>query len=1049
VNRFNLTFKGEILTGKDPERARLRFAELFGIDDPVRLEYYFSGETIVLREDLDTRTAAEYFSKLREFGVEAELVKITGDPEAETKGRSTTESARSSKSARPSKSATSSKSSEPSKSATSSKSTKPSKSATSSKSAEPSKSATSTETAGVDDASQAEINTTPSSGQVGQRWAVSSRKRGPRKPAKPATETTTAKPPTPADKGGAARGNAREKAAREKAKRKAPASARRKASEAARRKASREEAARERALAEEVKREAEEEKRRKAEEAARRKAQAEEAKRKAEEEKRRKAEEAARRKAQAEEAKREAEEEKRRKAEEAARRKALAEEARRKAEEEKRRKAEEAARRKAQAEEARRKADEEKRRKAEEAARRKAQAEEARRKAEEEKRRVAEEAARRKALAEEAKRRADEEAAEREAEEAARDKALEDQAVQRAARELTRQPSLKPVEARVKTRLDVPNRSNRQGREAVATAARSRRQPGAPNYYSLRPFRNTQEIRTRVTQAGAAARKGFVIGSLALACLFILGGRYLGLPAARDISGASAMAVAPGSGPALLAGDRLLQHDRAGVGSLSITLEELGISTLAAPMLFNTAGELLAMAGPGTGGAPANGSEDPGLVLQRCLLEEKSCRPFSAQISGSGIGAMVEHPLTQALFLADLASGQLLKASSEGALLAGADVPLPPHPVLRIESGLLFMNSPNGPAISVLRYDDSAFGQQLDEILLLPPPAIAAEQTSVWDFVKVADNWWVTLHNPQTNSAGVYRFNEQWNYIDQAELSPGTWPQQLANWAGRLLVRDPGHLAVQRFSAQGEPEVPLSSDLLQDLALAQGKTRRLQGLAWRGGLALLAFIAVVGFCLGSLHRIRGLVYRSHRERGADPLEDIIEAVEWITPVPDRGAQILRTATAYGALALVILTAAITLGVSATQLSALLIALGGPAIALVILKKSPVGHIGILGKQLVLADHSDVYHLGSNARLQYRGGFLLIDDVVVFSGSRLLPAFSPEQIISRVKPLARAGIKVDRKTVLVKLLQARHPLARGALATVVCLLLAVALLAMQQ
>jgi hypothetical protein len=36
VNKFNLTFWGEILPGKDPQQVKLRFAKLFGIDDPER-----------------------------------------------------------------------------------------------------------------------------------------------------------------------------------------------------------------------------------------------------------------------------------------------------------------------------------------------------------------------------------------------------------------------------------------------------------------------------------------------------------------------------------------------------------------------------------------------------------------------------------------------------------------------------------------------------------------------------------------------------------------------------------------------------------------------------------------------------------------------------------------------------------------------------------------------------------------------------------------------------------------------------------------------------
>ena len=116
--------------------------------------------------------------------------------------------------------------------------------------------------------------------------------------------------------------------------------------------------------------------------------------------------------------------------------------------------------------------------------------------------------------------------------------------------------------------------------------------------------------------------------------------------------------------------------------------------------------------------------------------------------------------------------------------------------------------------------------------------------------------------------------------------------------------------------------------------------------------------------------------------------------------------------------------------------------------LALLGRSHIGHIGILAEQLLLVDHSGMYHLGEGPRIQYRGPFLLIDDVVVFSGSKNLPTFSSKQVRSGVTPLARAGIKVDRTTVLIKLLQGQHPLAQGVLACLATLTIALALLALQ-
>ena len=139
-----------------------------------------------------------------------------------------------------------------------------------------------------------------------------------------------------------------------------------------------------------------------------------------------------------------------------------------------------------------------------------------------------------------------------------------------------------------------------------------------------------------------------------------------------------------------------------------------------------------------------------------------------------------------------------------------------------------------------------------------------------------------------------------------------------------------------------------------------------------------------------------------------------------------------------------LIAATGLTISALQLAALLIALAGPAISMLLLYRSPIGHIGTDGDTIALVDHNNLFHLGRDSRVHYRSRYLIIDDVVVFTGASLMPSFDRAQIAA-LKPLAEAGIKVERKAVWIKLLQARHPLALGAMVTGCCWLVCAILL----
>ena len=74
VKRFDLTFKGDIRPNSDPLQVREGMAELFQIRDPLVLEELFSGDTFVLRSNLDRKPAADYFKKIKDIGGIAELV---------------------------------------------------------------------------------------------------------------------------------------------------------------------------------------------------------------------------------------------------------------------------------------------------------------------------------------------------------------------------------------------------------------------------------------------------------------------------------------------------------------------------------------------------------------------------------------------------------------------------------------------------------------------------------------------------------------------------------------------------------------------------------------------------------------------------------------------------------------------------------------------------------------------------------------------------------------------------------------------------------------
>jgi hypothetical protein len=1085
VNKFNLTFRGEILPDMDPAQVKTRLGELLGIDDPGMLAECFSGETVILRRDLDRKSAADYYAKLTKLGARAELITISDRGTAASTATKAKAKAKAKTKAKPA----------------------PKRRADPASEKPPPEHPLNAKEPALDRAQRAKQKEQ----RQKRKLAVEAREKAAaekaRREAEQAQETARLEAELARRRRQVAAEAAQRKAeqerleAEETARLEAELAERKRqvAAEAARREAELAEKKR-KAAAEAARRKAEQE-RLEAEQAARReaelaeqkrKAAAEAARRKAEQE-RLKAEEAARReaelaekkrKAAAEAARRKAERE-RLKAEKAARRKAelaqkkrkaAAEAAARKAQKERLR-AEEAARLEAelaeklrikaeetarlereQAESLRLKAEETARLEQEQAERQRLEAQKAQQQAEQqrikaakaalqtqEKRKVEQLAAMVKAenaekkrkqardtrvrKAREQRQRAEEQARKKrvDAVQLAQRQALEEQAIQRAAAELANAPTLKPVEAKVKTSLELPQRASTRT-NATANRRKHKRQPGEPNLYSLRPFRNTPDIQARAEQSRRRMKLGYITAGLAFTALLIMAAGLLSLPPTEPLAGAHAMAVGPQGQLVLLADDRLLLHDRSGASTGEFSLAELGLATMTPPLEIGSEGQLFASGQ--LAHAPLAAPQ-----LLHCDLPTTDCRIFSPELAEHSVSSMAVHPLDGTLFLADSSAGELMKLSPEGEVLARAAVNVPAQPILALDSGLLLMNSAVAPALSVFRYEDSAFGSQLDEILLLPPQAVTAQHSRVGDFVWNDASWWITLYNPDrdtgSDDTGLYRFDASWQFLGRAELSRATRLQQLTTWGSKILVLDAGQLPLQRFSAQGRAEVPLVSTSLQELVSGRERAAMLRTVSWRIGLALLGLIALAGWGAGFLHQVRSMVYRTCRESGAQPVDELADSIDWVDFAAGRTARLRRTSISFTAVALALVLLGIGLGVSVIQLSSLLLVLVGVAVAVALIYRGEPGHIGIVNGQLLLVDHGGMYHLGGGSRIQYRGRFLMIDDVTVFTGTRLLPVFAAAQLLERVMPLAWEGVRVDRRIVMVKLLQGRHPLALGA------------------
>jgi hypothetical protein len=589
----------------------------------------------------------------------------------------------------------------------------------------------------------------------------------------------------------------------------------------------------------------------------------------------------------------------------------------------------------------------------------------------------------------------------------------------------------KPTKKKAASKKDIPSTHQ------AATIPRGKAGPGAPNMYQLRPFRNSLLVQGRAARSSQTAFTSFMISLVAFVALIALTVRFFVVDPVPTPSAAHAAVSNSKDDLYLFVADQVLIHDRSGVAKDSFGIKTLGLQQTSQPMAFSQNDHLVVRALAANRGAQ-DAKSDP-WSLFNCDLSEQRCAIAALPPEVTSIDAMALEPRTDVRYIASNAAGQLFKVSAKGELLGAIEIKLPPTPTLRLNSGLIYLGSANAPAISVLRPDNQSFGQQLDEILLLPAPAVAQQHSRVGDFIWSLDHWWVILYHPETLDAGVYRFDDKWKFIGQLALADNSQPQALLGWSDKVLILESNRQKIQRFSRTGEAEQALGSESLSTYISGRADDNELTSILWRISLGLLAivFFGALGFAY--LHRLRSLVYKTAHETGAPPLNEKENLIQWIEPASTSSVDPRVLAMAYLGFTLSALLLSIALMVSPIILLAILILLSGPPIAYLFLLTSPQGHLGTLVERLLLVDHQSVYQLGEGAKIRYRSQFLMIDDVVVYIGATLWPVFNSTQMRKYVEPLVVAGVKVDIATLVVRLLEAWHPIAKAALIIVGCTL----------
>ncbi|GAB3313515.1 hypothetical protein [Haliea atlantica] len=530
----------------------------------------------------------------------------------------------------------------------------------------------------------------------------------------------------------------------------------------------------------------------------------------------------------------------------------------------------------------------------------------------------------------------------------------------------------------------------------------------APNLYALVPWSSDPQ---RPIRAAQLARGLWGLSAVAALLALLLTALHTLLWSQPELPRLRA-ATSTANGELWLATDEaLLSHDRSGRALQALSLEALAVDSPVVALTGGREGQLwmLSEAGDGT------------RLLQHCVLEDGSCR---ALLSGT---LLTLHWLPRQAQLILAHSGGLQLLDEGGQLLASSPYSPARNPGLLAVEGLLFTNAPEGPALNVLRPERAHFGEQLDQLLVLPHDGLRAELASTGPFARVADGWWVTLSQSDGSAQELHRFDSQWRGLGAVTLPAATRVDAVLAWGDRVLVADFRRDHLLRYSANGEPLAPLAVSALQarrdDL---EQRASQIEGW-WQWSRALLLAVALLAAGLGLWQHLRARVLAQTQLTQATAPLRAPDSMLWLPVDPRRLRRLLQFTLLLAGLALTGSTLLAGASVSTLALGSLLLVLGCTALGLWWLARAPLDMLGLRGSQLVLVDHRGRYRSGPAREARWNRGCIALGDLVVFTGNRWLPALDTTQHARELGLLLNHSARLPLLHSLVLLVASRHPL----------------------
>ncbi|WP_439102194.1 hypothetical protein [Congregibacter sp.] len=492
----------------------------------------------------------------------------------------------------------------------------------------------------------------------------------------------------------------------------------------------------------------------------------------------------------------------------------------------------------------------------------------------------------------------------------------------------------------------------------------------APNLFALRPAFFTQPT----TQLRETAQiRSFIALGIALAlCAVVLAValRFPAAPAGKEPVGPLAGISLPGNKLLLLVEGALLIHERSGLAGARVSAAELGFDRLAPPLWVMQSGDIILNAA----------KDEEALRLQRCSLDERSCYAFSPQQLESRVIAIASSLLGNTIFLLG-ADGRLWRSNSAGEIQSETTVQNPwGQPRVLSDGGLLLIPAGDAPMLGVYRPDMENFGQQLDALLVMPPPAVAAGQDRVRDIALGKESHWALMGGNEATPA-LFRFDQQWGSPSSVSLSQRFLKPYLITWRDKILIADPGQPRMLRLAKDGAPEAPFESSLLAEERKTWLETSRQRSLMRHLGIGLPLMLVVLCVMAALLYHSSYRALNTLPQQRSALLDPMPGGIHWLSTSTKADAAVRRIGLS---LLMPIMLALVLLGAFS----------GWPAFFVLIpagvgalygwnkLREGCGGHLGLLEKHFIAVDYDGRYFYGERSALRGNAAIIIAPGVVL-------------------------------------------------------------------